>query len=170
MTSIVFAHGLEGSPNGRKIQALRAAGFTVDAPDGRGDGLDARVAALEVVTRGRQVVLVGSSYGGLAAAHLAVEYPERFMGLLLLAPALHRSEPPVADAAILSPPTGVPTIVIHGTRDAVVPVEVSRRYVAGGGAEFFEVDDDHRLAASQALMINSARRLLQISDTTLDDI
>ena len=30
---IIFAHGLEGSPNGSKIRALRNAGFDVVAPD-----------------------------------------------------------------------------------------------------------------------------------------
>ena len=30
---IIFAHGLEGSPNGSKIRALRGAGFDVIAPD-----------------------------------------------------------------------------------------------------------------------------------------
>ena len=170
MTAIVFAHGLEGSPNGRKIQALRGAGLVVEAPDGRGQALSARIAAIEALTRGRRVVLVGSSYGGLAAAHLAQTYPDRFVGLLLLAPALQRREPPVAEPSSLRPPRGLPTIVIHGIRDTVVPIEVSRRYVTGSRADFFEVDDDHRLANAQALMVSSATRLLQIRDTTLDDI
>ena len=43
---IVFAHGLEGSPTGAKIQALRAAGLAVDAPDGRGLLLAARIEGL----------------------------------------------------------------------------------------------------------------------------
>ena len=36
MFPIVFAHGLEGSPEGRKIQYLRSHNFEVRAPDGRG--------------------------------------------------------------------------------------------------------------------------------------
>ena len=106
MTPIVFAHGLEGSPNGRKIQTLRSAGFSVDAPDGRGLALADRIAGIEGATRGRRVVLIGSSYGGLAAAHLASLYPERLEGLLLLAPALHRKEEPVFSPESLMPPKG----------------------------------------------------------------
>lgn len=30
---VLFLHGLEGHPNGTKVQAMRAAGLTVDAPD-----------------------------------------------------------------------------------------------------------------------------------------
>ena len=40
---IIFAHGLEGSPNGSKIQALRNAGFDVNAPDFQGMDLAQRV-------------------------------------------------------------------------------------------------------------------------------
>lgn len=41
------------------------------------------------------------------------------------------------------------TLVIHGTRDEVVPVEGSRRYAAERDrVELLEVDDDHSLGAS----------------------
>ncbi len=43
---IIFAHGLEGTPNGSKIQALRASGFEVLAPDFQGMVLSERVALL----------------------------------------------------------------------------------------------------------------------------
>ena len=170
MPSIVFAHGLEGSPNGRKIQMLRSAGFSVEAPDGRGKPLQARIADLEELTKGRRVLLVGSSYGGLAAAYLAHHFPERFVGLLLLAPALHRSEPPVHDSTLLHPPAQVPTLVIHGVRDAIVPIDASRRYALNGGIRLIERDDDHRLQLSMEVMIEAVQKLIQISDTTLDDI
>lgn len=147
MFPIVFAHGLEGSPQGRKIQHLRSNGFEVIAPDGRGLALAERLVGLEKATRQGDVLLAGSSYGGLAAAHLALVYPERFVGLLLMAPALHHSEAPVQDAAALRPPVGLPTIVIHGVHDSVVPIEVSRRYVQGGGT-LIEREDDHRLVQS----------------------
>ena len=47
MFPIVFAHGLEGSPQGRKIQHLRSNGFEVIAPDGRGLALAERLVGLE---------------------------------------------------------------------------------------------------------------------------
>ena len=147
MFPIVFAHGLEGSPQGRKIQHLRAQGFDVLAPDGRGLALAERLVALEEATRSGGILLAGSSYGGLAAAHLALEHPERFIGLLLMAPALHFSETPVENVSQLHPPHNVPTIVIHGRHDTIVPIEVSRRYVAAGG-KLIETEDDHRLIES----------------------
>ena len=40
---IIFAHGLEGSPNGSKIQTLRNSGIEVIAPDFQGMPLIERV-------------------------------------------------------------------------------------------------------------------------------
>ena len=160
MIPIVFAHGLEGSPEGRKIQYLRSSGFHVVAPDGRGLALADRLVGLEEATRGGGILLAGSSYGGLAAAHLALVYPERFVGLLLMAPALHHSESPVLDASRLQPPGGLPTTVIHGSQDMVVPIEVSRRYCVHG-ATFIEVDDDHRLTRSLDSIAAAAEALLK---------
>ncbi len=158
MIPIVFAHGLEGSPNGRKIQFLQAAGLEVVAPDGRGLALVDRLVALEEATRGRPTLLVGSSYGGLAAAHLAMLYPDRFVGLLLLAPALHHAERPVHDVSRLCPPPGVPTVVLHGVRDQVVPIASSRIY-AEKGATLQELNDDHSLAGSLDAMLQAVRSL-----------
>jgi len=129
-----------------------------------------RVDGIERAMRGRKVLLIGSSYGGLAAAYLASVHPERLVGLLLLAPALHRTEKPVFSPESLMPPQGVPTVVIHGIRDAVVPVDASRRYAARGSVDLIEVDDDHRLVGALSQMVASTERLLQINETTLDDI
>lgn len=169
---IIFAHGLEGSPNGAKVQALRAAGLVVDAPDGQGLVLADRLPALrEAIHRhgqrapGERLVLAGSSYGGLAAAWLARELGPRIDGLLLLAPALHHSEAPVHDASALCPPEGIPTVIIHGLRDDVVPIGASRAYLAAGRAAgapvtLLEVDDDHGLHGSLDLIVAQARALL----------
>jgi pimeloyl-ACP methyl ester carboxylesterase len=47
------------------------------------------------------------------------------------------------------PDVRVPTLVIHGTRDDVVPVEGSRRWAAGKRhVRLVEVDDGHELVAS----------------------
>lgn len=60
-----------------------------------------------------------------------------------------------------------PTTIIHGTRDEVVPVQVSRDYVAGLGSsqdapavELVEVDDDHGLVASLDLIEHRCRNWL----------
>jgi pimeloyl-ACP methyl ester carboxylesterase len=58
-----------------------------------------------------------------------------------------------------APDVSVPTLVIHGTRDDVVPVEGSRAFCRGGGEDavgagsratrrLVELDDDHAMYAS----------------------
>ena len=161
---ILWAHGLEGSPEGAKVRALRAAGFEIVAPDGRelplAARLDGLLAACERLAPQRPV-LAGSSYGGLASAWLASQHPERFAGVLLLAPALHWSEPPVADASALVAPAGVNVIVVHGRQDAIVPIQCSRDYVArsGQGATLVEVEDGHVLIASMPAIVAALHQL-----------
>jgi pimeloyl-ACP methyl ester carboxylesterase len=51
------------------------------------------------------------------------------------------------------PPTPCPTVLVHGTRDTVVPIDSSREYAAAhGNVELVEVDDDHLLVASLPLL------------------
>jgi len=147
---LVFAHGLEGAPKGAKISALKAAGIEVIAPDGRELVLADRIAGLEAATRGGGVVLGGSSYGGLAAAWLAQQYPERFCGLILCAPALHWREDPVQNPELLVAPMGLPTHILHGKADDVVPLMVSERYQQRSGDHVVleAVEDGHRLVDS----------------------
>jgi len=158
---LVFAHGLEGAPQGTKITALKEAGLEVIAPDGRGMVLSDRIAGLEAATRGGGVVLGGSSYGGLAAAWLAARFPDRFLGLLLCAPALHLYEDPVTDPEALCAPPGLHTHILHGAGDEVVPIDASRRYLARSGSHVTlqTVDDGHRLTASIPALIAAARRM-----------
>lgn len=50
-----------------------------------------------------------------------------------------------------APAPSCPTLIVHGVRDEVVPVEVSRRYAAAHvGVRLIEVDDEHRLLATFA--------------------
>jgi pimeloyl-ACP methyl ester carboxylesterase len=93
---IVFVHGLEGSPQGRKAQRLRALGLPLQVRDLRGVSLQGRYDAVERDTRGGRALLVGSSYGGLVAALLAQAHPERFTGLVLCAPARGGWSPPTS--------------------------------------------------------------------------
>jgi pimeloyl-ACP methyl ester carboxylesterase len=159
--TVVFCHGLEGSPQGRKAQALRAAGLDVVAPDFSGMNLAARVAALLPELAAHDgCVLVGSSYGGLAAlcgAVLHVRAGGRVRGLVLCAPALILHEPP-ADALDLTPPC--PTILIHGRRDELIPVAAIEAYAAAHPAVRLElVDDAHVLAGSLDRIVAAAREL-----------
>ncbi|MGB0781253.1 MAG: alpha/beta hydrolase [Candidatus Poseidoniaceae archaeon] len=168
---IIFAHGLEGSPNGSKIRALRNAGFDVVAPDFQGMNLAERVDLLEEICMeytSQQPVLAGSSYGGLTAAIIAMKMPDAFRGLLLCAPALHLVEPPVDENTVLVAPNGLKTVIIHGLEDDIVPITCSIDYASRSGNDvvaFHQVNDGHRLAESHEEIIGAAQLL---SGETID--
>jgi len=59
------------------------------------------------------------------------------------------------------PHPACPTLIIHGTRDAVVPIESSRAWVTAlPNARLIEVDDDHELIASLPLIADETLRFL----------
>lgn len=159
---VIFCHGLESSPHGRKYQALLEAGLDPISPDFQGQDLAARVATLLPVLRAHDdAVVVGSSYGGITALCAAIQHVEaggRIHGLLLCAPALLRSEPP-ADRMRLYPPA--PTMILHGRADEIIPVQHSIDFASEHPDVRLElVDDDHRLAASVDRMVLATRILL----------
>ena len=161
---IIFAHGLFGNPNGAKLQALRDAGLTVEAPDGQKQVLQERIDTLERLVHKHaelRPVLGGSSYGGLAAAYVATRHPEKIRGLLLAAPAFSIAEDPVPHPESLVIPIHVPTAVIHGRRDVIVPHSLSLdlKSRSGGHVAVEIVDDDHRLGLSLARLCELARDL-----------
>ncbi len=163
---IIFAHGMEGTPNGSKIRSLREAGFEVVAPDFQGMPLEERVSVLQDVCeehREKSPVLAGSSYGGLAASIVAMRMPDAFRGLLLCAPALHLNEPPINDEIVLTAPKGMKTAIIHGIGDDIVPISCSIEYAERSGKDvvaFHQVDDGHRLANSHTEIISAAQLLI----------
>lgn len=160
---LVFAHGLEGSPQGRKAQLLRTLGLPLQVPDLRGVALQGRYERIEALTRGGGVLLVGSSYGGLVAAMLAADFPERFLGVVLCAPALDWREPPNHCPEGLAAPAGLPVTILHGIHDRVVPIGVSRAYRdrSPPGVLLYEPDDDHGLGGSLPLL---AKAVLDMVD------
>ena len=160
MPNIVWAHGLEGSPEGFKVRSVREAGLVAIAPDGRGLVLAQRLPALQAaIADNPGCVLAGSSYGGLASAYLA-STGAAISGLLLMAPALHYSESPVQDASTLMVPTSVPCAIVHGRQDDVVPHQASQALAQRcPHVALHLVDDDHRLTASMGLIVDLLRQL-----------
>jgi pimeloyl-ACP methyl ester carboxylesterase len=147
---------------GRKVAALQGAGIAVESPDFRGLNLAERVARLVPILAARQRPLViGSSYGGLTAVCAAMQHVEaggELTALLLCAPALGRSEAPASDRPLYP---AARTVILHGTRDQVVPIEVSRAFAAAHpDVELIEVDDDHRLASSDDQLLALVRRFV----------
>lgn len=161
---LLFCHGLEGTPTGRKVRALRDAGIDVFAPDFQGMNLSQRVSTLADILAtlpDTPIVLAGSSYGGALAAWTVMHHPERFSGLLLLAPAVSYAEAPVPSPSAYRPPVHIPVIVIHGTGDTVVPASASIDYAARSShVDLRLVDDGHRLGDSLDAIVLAARELL----------
>jgi len=144
---ILFCHGLDSAPIGRKSQGLIDLGYDVRAPDCRRRNLLQRVRILtvEISRIDPKPVIVGSSFGGIAgliASIMAIRAGAVVPALVLCAPALQLPPPPgtVDDLAPLCP-----TIILHGTRDDVIPIDLSRRFADEHHLELVEVDDTHGL-------------------------
>jgi pimeloyl-ACP methyl ester carboxylesterase len=142
----LFIHGLEGTSRGFKAVLLRSRFPDLLTPDFTGP-LEERMAALEplLAASPQPWTLIGSSFGGLMATLFTCAHPERVRQLVLLAPALHLPE---VEAHVR--PVDVPTVLIHGTRDEVVPLEPVRRLAARifRHLELRVVDDVHALKAT----------------------
>lgn len=90
---VMFAHGFEGVPNGRKARHLRdVLGLEVVAPlmNGKGWSFEDHIAVVEqtLAEHPDLELLVGSSMGAFAAAAAAARHRQRKLQLLLLAPAV----------------------------------------------------------------------------------
>ncbi len=72
----------------------------------------------------RKLVLLGFSQGGVMAYDLALREPERFAGLVALSSWLPDA---LAEAVGRQPGHAeLPTLVVHGTRDPMIPIERGR--------------------------------------------
>ncbi|NOX61141.1 MAG: alpha/beta fold hydrolase [Chloroflexi bacterium] len=140
----VFIHGLISSGQGFKGRFLRQRFPDMLTPDFPGD-LDERMARLEQILAGSEErhILIGSSFGGLMAALYACARAEKVAKLILLAPAL--IYPAFADNP--PGPCPVPTVIFHGRRDDIVPLEPTRSLARQvfSHLRFHVVDDDHML-------------------------
>ena len=159
---LVWAHGLWGSPNGSKVTAIRESGIEVISPDFNEMELVDRVELLEKTIQIGDVVLAGSSWGGLACALTAQKKPDKLKGLLLLAPALHYPETPNDNPDNLIAPEGIPVTIIHSKTDDIVPISASKDYVkrSGNNVNLIVVEDSHVLENSIELIISEANKLL----------
>jgi alpha/beta superfamily hydrolase len=144
--TVVFSHGKESGPWGRKITAMagtaRDLGHEVESVDYRGiDDPAARVEKL-MATAARiaaPIVLVGSSMGGHVAAAAAARLRAR--GVFLLAPALYMP----GFESYTPQDVPCPVAIVHGWRDDIVPVENSVRWAREHRATLHLLDSNHRL-------------------------
>lgn len=152
---ILFLHGLDSSSRGTKGRFFTAKFPGIIAPDFKGS-LEQRLQALETLCEARNdLILIGSSFGGLMATCFAQAHPAQVKKLILLAPALNFPEftPP-------ENPLPTPTILVIGEKDTLTPPELVLP-VARQTFQNLQVticDDDHLLHT--AFMAMDWQRLL----------
>ena len=138
-----FIHGLESSSLGTKGTFFRDRYPHMIIEDYFGS-FSQRMEKLEdLLAKKNNLILVGSSYGGLMAAVYACLHKEHVNKLILLAPALHL-EPykPFKDTMLHMPVT-----IFHGLQDDVVPLDKIRTIAQQlfVNHKFNAVEDDHSL-------------------------
>ncbi len=140
---LIFLHGLESSSQSSKAVLLRRLFPGMLTPDFTGS-LEERMAQLyPILGKEGDWTIIGSSFGGLMGALFTCQHPEQVRKLILLAPALNLP----AFAGNLPAPVDVPTVVIHGTQDDVVPLEPVRALAERvfRNLTYHVVEDGHRL-------------------------
>jgi hypothetical protein len=140
---VLFLHGLEGNPNGTKIQFLRSCGIDVVAPALSRDNF---AADLQLAQRAfdefQPDAVVGSSRGGALAANIDT----REAAVVLIAPAWKNWGSTTR--------VGPKTVILHSEFDEVVPIAHSRELIAGSHLpidHLIVVGDEHRMSDERAL-------------------
>lgn len=142
----VFIHGLESSGQGTKGVYFRNKYPDMIVEDYTGS-LENRMERLKGILADKtDLILVGSSYGGLMAAIYACDHPEKVKKLILLAPALNLGP----FRPYLKNQLAIPVIIYHGLNDDVVPREPVRKIAEKlfKDLKYHLVDDDHPLSRS----------------------
>ncbi len=150
---ILFLHGLESGPHGKKYQALKRAFGEIIAPDCTGvidEEKRLNIIQATADAYNDKFIVVGSSMGGLMAMLFQQQKPESVAGMVLCAPALHRLPESTFSFDMLPP-----TIVIHGSKDNVVPLKTNRPF----GSRLIVVNDDHSLRGSTSKIIHEVEKL-----------
>jgi predicted alpha/beta-hydrolase family hydrolase len=153
----ILSHGFESGPDATKVTALAEVagrlGWSHERPDytdldSRRDISDlgdvaARLQRLLDVALARAgqgpLVLAGSSLGAWIAGRVSLQVPTA--ALFLMAPPIRLQAEYPLDAA------RVPTAIVHGWDDELIPAADVVEWAASRRARLLLVDDDHRLGA-----------------------
>ncbi len=151
----ILSHGFESGPDATKVTALAEAadalGWTHERPDYT--DLDAQrevselgnvparlerlLAIAQDAARRGPVVLAGSSLGAYISGLVSLQLP--VAGLFLMAPPIRMGTAHPLDAA------SVPTSIIHGWRDELIPADEVIMWAQVRRDRLLLVDDSHRL-------------------------
>jgi len=147
----VFIHGLESSSQGIKGAFFRSKYPDMIIEDFVG-AFHERMDKLNTILFNKSdLIIIGSSYGGLMATVYAFNNHDKIKKLILLAPALNIEE---FTNSYRNKKLHVPVIIYHGKNDDVVP-PLPVRDIAGTiftQLQHYMVDDDHSLHRSFSLM------------------
>jgi len=144
---IVYLHGSDSNSNSGKARLFGEWFPGMLTPDFIGS-FDERMAQLySILSNKTDWTFIGSSYGGLMGTIFTLDHATQVRKLILLAPALTLD--PLASLSD-SQPVSVPTSLIHGTLDTVVPLEPVRAIAQKlfTNLTIHIVEDDHRLQKS----------------------
>ena len=139
----IFLHGLESNNQGTKSVFFRKRYPDMIIPNFR-DGLRGRMEKLNgILSDESEIILVGSSYGGLMASIFAMENEPRVQRLILLAPAINLP----AFTEYHDKEISVPVRIYHGTDDEIIPLQdvepVAKKTFRN--LSFHAVSDNHPL-------------------------
>lgn len=141
--TLVFIHGLESTARGTKGRFFSENFPGMIVEDFEGD-FAARMNKLRAILETKSnLIIVGSSYGGLMAVRYAIENEAKIIKLILLAPALNLFELDMQSHTKI----GKPVLIYHGTKDEVVDPHRVKDIASGIFTDLrhFFVDDDHPL-------------------------
>ena len=138
-----FIHGLESSGQGTKGVFFKERYPDMIIEDFVGTFNQRMEKLNKLLSDKANLILIGSSYGGLMATVYACNYAEKIERLILLAPALNIGE----FKPYLNKKLHLPVMIYHGRNDDVVP-QLSVQNIARSvftNLQYNLVDDDHSL-------------------------
>lgn len=143
-SKIIYLHGSDSTSQSGKARQFAEKFPGMITPDFTGS-FEERMAQLEsILGDQKDWVPIGSSYGGLMGTVFTCQHPMQVRKLILLAPAL-LTDP--FGAYLDLQPVSVPTIIVHGTQDDVVPPAPARQTAEKlfTNLKYISVEDGHRL-------------------------
>jgi len=140
---LIFIHGLESSGQSSKAVLLREIFPAILTPDFTGSLSERLVQLYPILGNITDWTIIGSSFGGLMGAIFTCQHPNQVKKLILLAPALTLTE----FAGNLPHPIDVPTVIIHGNHDDIVPLTPVKELAKKVFTDLTHhvVNDGHRL-------------------------
>lgn len=155
---VLFLHGLESTPGGKKPACFLEAGHEVINPALPAGDFEGSVRIGQAAyDEGQPDLVVGSSRGGAVAMTLEIgDTP-----LLLVCPAWKKW----GNATSVKPDT----IIMHSQADEIIPYAYSQELLeASPGARLVEAGADHRMADSNtlAIMVRLGADLVGSGDTS----